>query len=85
MTEPTMVVPVRKYTCGNLDCETFAQVRGDIWPAVSSCCDAFAWPTIPCDGCDADMETTAERTEEVLYGWRPGIAQFGAGPLPSPG
>lgn len=82
-----MIVPVRKYACGNLACGFFGLLKDpDIWPATcGDGCGGFIWPNIPCHGCGQNFETAAERFEEVLYGWTPGIAQFGAGPLSSPG
>lgn len=77
-----MVVPVRKFACGNLECKFFGSLKdSDIWPAM--CCEEFIWPSIQCGGCGKDFVTAEERDVEVIHGWMPGIAQFGAGPYTS--
>lgn len=85
MAKPTILIAVRKYVCGTPGCELVGIVRDpDIWPRTCICCDEFQWPIIPCAGCDKPLVMAEERVEEVLYGWKPGIAQFGAGPLKEP-
>ena len=82
MNEP-FVVPVRKFACGNLECEFFGLVKDpDIWPA--TCCDGFIFPHIPCRLCDKTMETAVERFEDPPYGWMPGIDQEGLDPRGGP-
>lgn len=83
MTEPAFLVPVRKFACGNLNCDFFGLVKdSDIWPA--TCCDAFLFPHIPCGRCNQTMETAVERFEEAPYGWLPGIDQEGLEPRGGP-